>query len=143
MFELTKQVRELHVEDLVFFLGFRDDVPRILASLDLFVLSSHLEGLGSSIMDAMASRLPVVATRTGGIPEVVVDGETGLLVPPRDPAALAEGILRLYRDRELAKKLGQRGYEVVCEKFSAEAMAERVIALYQKIAAPKGIDLLV
>jgi glycosyltransferase involved in cell wall biosynthesis len=81
--------------------------------------------------------------RTGGIPEVVVDGETGLLVPPRDPAALAEGILRLYRDRELAKKLGQRGYEVVCEKFSAEAMAERVIALYQKIAAPKGIDLLV
>jgi glycosyltransferase involved in cell wall biosynthesis len=142
-FELTKQVRELHVEDLVFFLGFRDDVPRILASLDLFVLSSHLEGLGSSIMDAMASRLPVVATRTGGIPEVVVDGETGLLVPPRDPAALAEGILRLYRDRELAKKLGQRGYEVVCEKFSAEAMAERVIALYQKIAAPKGIDLLV
>lgn len=139
--ELDQQARELRVEDLVFFLGFREDIPRILASLDLFVLSSHLEGLGTSIMDAMASKLPVVATEVGGIPEVVAHNETGLLVPPRNPGALAEAILRLYHDKSLAARLGKRGYEVVHEKFSAEAMARRVIAIYENIALKKGITL--
>lgn len=139
--ELDKQVRDLGVDDIVFFLGFRDDVPRILASLDLFVLSSHHEGMGSSLLDAMASRLPVVATQAGGIPEVVRDQETGLLVPPRDPAALAQAILNLYRDRELAARLAQRGYEVVHGKFSAAAMADKVVGLYEQFAAKKGIRL--
>jgi L-malate glycosyltransferase len=139
--QLDKQARDLGVEDIVFFLGFRDDVPRILASLDLFVLSSHHEGLGSSLLDAMASRLPVVATRAGGIPEVVADRETGLLVPPRDPPALARAILELYRDRELAARLAGRGLEVVHRKFSAEAMAGRVAELYERFAAKKGIRL--
>jgi glycosyltransferase involved in cell wall biosynthesis len=139
--DLDQQARALGVTGLVFFLGFRDDVPRILASLDLFVLSSHLEGLGTSIMDAMASRLPVVATQAGGIPEVVIHEETGLLVPPRDPAALAQAILEIYQDRGLARRLGERGYEVVHEKFSAEAMARRIIAVYEKLAAKKGVTL--
>ncbi|MBN2205890.1 MAG: glycosyltransferase, partial [Candidatus Aminicenantes bacterium] len=111
--ELTRQAHELGVEDLVFFLGFRDDVPRILGSLDLFVLSSHMEGLGSSIMDAMAAKLPVVATRAGGIPEIVVHRETGLLVPARSPSALAEAVLKLYKDRKLAAALGEKGFRVV------------------------------
>jgi len=128
--ELDKQTKELGVEDMVFFLGFREDVPRILASLDLFVLSSHLEGLGSSILDAMACRLPVVATRAGGIPEIVTDNETGILVPLRDPEALARAILILYRDRQLAARLGQRGYEIVHERYSVEAMAGHIITLY-------------
>lgn len=131
--ELDKQVKESGVENMVFFLGFREDIPRILSSLDLFVLSSYLEGLGSSILDAMACRLPVVATRTGGIPEVVVDGETGILVSPRDSAALAEAIFKLYKNRELASRFGQRGYELVHQKFSAEAMARKVVGLYEKI----------
>ena len=139
--DLDQQARDLNVEDLVFFLGFREDVPRILASLDVFVLSSRLEGLGSSIMDAMASRLPVVATEVGGIPEVVVKNETGLLVPPYDPERLAEAIIQLYHDRGLAARLGKRGYEVVHERFSAEAMARRIIAVYERIAARKGIRL--
>jgi glycosyltransferase involved in cell wall biosynthesis len=139
--ELTRQVQDLGVEDLVFFLGFRDDVPRILASLDLFVLSSHLEGLGSSIMDAMAARLPVVATRAGGIPEVVIHRETGLLVPARSPAALAEAVLKLYHDRKLAAALGERGFRLVHEKFSAEAMADRIIDVYERVAARKGVKL--
>jgi len=88
--QLDRQAHELRVEDVVYFLGFREDVPRILASLDLFVLSSRMEGLGSSIMDAMASRLPVVATQAGGIPEVVIHRETGLLVPPQNPQAMAK-----------------------------------------------------
>jgi L-malate glycosyltransferase len=139
--ELDKQARELQVDDLVYFLGFREDVPRLLASLDVFVLSSHLEGLGTSIMDAMASRLPVVATAVGGIPEVVKDEETGLLVAPKSPEALAEAILRLYEDRALARRLGERGHEVVHEKFSAEAMARRIIEIYERIAHKKGVKL--
>jgi glycosyltransferase involved in cell wall biosynthesis len=139
--ELDKQVRDLGVEDIIFFLGFREDVPRILASLDLFVLSSHLEGMGSSLLDAMASRLPVVATQAGGIPEVVINKETGLLVPPRDAEALAQAILGLYRDREVAARYARRGFDVVHEKFSAEAMAERVVRLYEQFAAKKGVRL--
>jgi glycosyltransferase involved in cell wall biosynthesis len=139
--ELDRLAKDLRVDDLVFFLGFREDVPRILASLDVFVLSSYLEGLGTSIMDAMACRLPVVATAVGGVPELVRDNETGLLVLPRDPQAIAEAILRLYGDRALGARLGRRGYEVVHEKFSAEAMARKIIAVYKKIAARKGVRL--
>lgn len=139
--DLDRQAKDLGVEDIVFFLGFRDDVPRILASLDMFVLSSHHEGMGSSLLDALASRLPVVATRAGGIPEVIEDRETGLLVPPRDPAALAGAILELYRDRELAARLAGRGLEVVRRKFSAEAMAGKIARLYEESAARKGIRL--
>jgi len=139
--ELDRQARDLAVDDIVFFLGFREDVPQILSSLDLFVLSSHLEGLGSSLLDAMACRLPVVATMVGGIPEVVIHRETGLLVPPRDPGALAEAILKLYLDRTFASRLGEKGFEVVHQKFSAESMADRIITLYEKLAAKKGVRL--
>jgi len=140
-YELDEQAKDLKVKDIVYFLGFREDIPQILSSLDLFVLSSFLEGMGSSLLDAMACRLPVVATRTGGIPEVVVHRKTGLLVSPRSPSALAKAILKLYEDRELASRLGQKGYEVVRQKFSAEAMAEKIIDLYERIAARKGLKL--
>jgi len=139
--ELNRQAKELDVEDIIFFLGFRKDIPKILSSLDLFVLSSHLEGMGSSILDAMASRLPVVATKVGGIPEVVINGETGLLVPPRNPSALARAILMLYSDKTLASRLGQKGYELVHRKFSAEAMADKVVRLYEKIGLRKWIKI--
>ena len=139
--DLDQQARDLGVTDLVFFLGFREDVPRILASLDLFVLSSHLEGLGTSILDAMASRLPIVATQVGGIPEVVLNEETGLLVAPKNPEALARAILRIHQDPVLARRLGDKGYEIVHEKFSAEAMARRIINIYERIAARKKVDL--
>ncbi len=137
--ELTKQAQALHVKDLVYFMGFRSDIPRILASLDLFVLSSRLEGLGSSLLDAMACRLPVVATRTGGIPELVKDGETGLLVPPRNPKAMAQAIETLYHDKRLAARLAKAGHEFVHKKFSAEATAERTLAVYKEIADAKGV----
>lgn len=141
LMKLTRQAKEIHVEDMVFFLGFREDVHKILASLDLFVLSSYLEGLGSSIIDAMAHKLPVVATNVGGIPEVVIDGKTGLLVPPRHPAALAEAILKLYGDPSLSLQFGQMGCEVVHKKFSAESMANKILGIYERLAKRKGIDL--
>lgn len=139
--ELNKQTKESGVENMVFFLGFRKDIPHILFSLDLFVLSSHLEGLGTSILDAMACRLPVIATRVGGIPEIVTHRKTGLIVPPRDPSALAKAVLKLYNDRDLASRLGQKGYEVVHQKFSAESKADKVISLYKRLAKKKGIRL--
>ena len=141
LMDLNKQTREIHVEDMVCFLGFRNDVPQILASLDLFVLSSYLEGMGSSIMDAMAHKLPVVATRVGGIPEVVIDGKTGLLVPPRKPEALAEAILKIYHDPSLAQRFGQVGYEVVHQCFSAESMANKILGVYQRLARRKKVDM--
>jgi len=119
----------------------RKDIPKILSSLDLFVLSSYLEGMGSSILDAMACRLPVVATEVGGIPEVVIHGETGLLVPPRNPSALARAILKLYSNKTLATHLGQKGYELVHRKFSAEAMADKVVRLYEKVGLRKWIKI--
>ena len=139
--ELTKQAEESGVKDIVFFLGFREDVPQILSSLDVFVLSSYLEGMGSSILDAMACSLPVVATKVGGIPEVVRHRETGLLVSPRNPSALANAILKLYNDRELASRFGQNGYRVVHQKFSSEAMAEKIIRVYENIGLRKWIKL--
>jgi len=140
--ELNRQVKETHVEDMVFFLGFREDIPQILSSLDLFVLSSYLEGMGSILMDAMACRLPIVATKVGGIPEVVIQGETGLLVPPRMPSALAKAILEIYNDRTLASRFGERGYEIVHQKFSAESMADKIINVYEALAWKKGINII-
>ena len=139
--DLNRQARESRVEDIVFFLGFREDVPQILSSLDVFVLSSYLEGMGSSILDAMACRLPVVATKVGGIPEVVLHGETGILVPPRNPQAIARAILKLYNNRNLASRLGQRGYQVVHKKFSSEAMAERIVRLYERLGLRRWIKI--
>jgi glycosyltransferase involved in cell wall biosynthesis len=97
--------------------------------------------MGSSILDAMACHLPVVATKVGGIPEVVIHGKTGLLVSPRNPSALARAILKLYENRELAARFGQMGYEVVHEKFSAESMAEKIILLYENLGLRKWIKL--
>ncbi len=139
--ELDRLAKEIKVEDMVFFLGFREDVPRILASLDLFVLSSYLEGLGSSILDAMACRLPVVATQVGGIPEVVIPGETGLLVPPRNSKALANAIIKIYENKEMALSLGKKGYELVHKKYSAEGMAAKIIVEYEQRARKKNIQL--
>jgi glycosyltransferase involved in cell wall biosynthesis len=139
--ELDEQVKKTDVDDIVFFLGFREDIPQILASLDLFVLSSYLEGLGTSIMDAMASRLPVVATEVGGIPELVAHEKTGLLVPAKNPRALAEAILKLYRDRKLATLYGEEGYKVVHEKYSSRAMAKKIIREYEHIARRKDVKL--
>ncbi|HSG05730.1 MAG TPA: glycosyltransferase, partial [Nitrospiria bacterium] len=90
--QIEIQAKELGIEKNVIFTGFRKDVPRLLAAMDLVVLSSHLEGLGTTLLDAMAMGKPVVGTRVGGIPEMIDEGVNGVLVPPKDPEALAGGI---------------------------------------------------
>jgi L-malate glycosyltransferase len=136
-----KQARDLGLGDLVFYLGFRQDVPRVLYSLDCFVLSSELDGSRDLVLGAMASRLPVVATQVGDIPEVVLHDETGYLVSPRNPRALAEAIYSIFKDPELAKRFGERGRETIDERFSSLAMARKTIALYKRIAYRKRVNL--
>ena len=136
--EVEAQVNRLGIVKSVIFTGFRTDISSILASFDLFVLPSHLEGLCTSVMDAMAVGLPVVATRTGGVPEVVEDGETGLLVPPRDPDALADGVLRMLNDPGLRYRMGQAGRRRVLDHFSADAMVEGTENIYYEILKKKG-----
>jgi glycosyltransferase involved in cell wall biosynthesis len=110
---LADEVRELHRQlglgDRVRLLGYRSDVRDLLAAADLFVLGSAFEGLPVSIMEAMAAGLPVAATAVGGVPEAVVDGETGILVPPRDPAALAEAVVELAGDPGRRSRMGASG----------------------------------
>lgn len=114
-------------------LGFRDDIPDLLAAADAFTLASHLEGLGTAVMDAMACRLPVVATRAGGIPELIRDGEDGLLTPVREPAALAAALGRVLGDAALRARLGSAAADTARRRFLAEAMVDAYVDLYDAV----------
>ncbi len=137
---LDRQIKELHLDKHVILAGFRPDVLAFHKGFDLFVMSSVTEGLGTSLLDAMASSRAIVATRVGGIPEVVVDGETGLLVPPRDPHALAAAIIRLLKDPALRERMGRAGFERVRTRFSAARMVDETVGLYRswRTAAPRA-----
>jgi len=130
---LEAQAAELGLNKRVLFLGHRHDVPDLLACCDLFVLPSLFEGLPLSILEAMAANKPVVASAIGGNDEAIVHGETGLLVPPADPAALAGAIQRILSDPDLARRLAAAGNARVHEHFSVEAMIRRVTDTYEEI----------
>ena len=131
---LERQVREHHLEKHVLLPGFRTDVLGCIKGFDLFAMSSVTEGLGTSLLDAMACSRAIVATRAGGIPEVVEDGVTGLLVPPRDHAAMAHAIVRLLRDDGLRKRMGDAGLARVSERFTVERMVAETAAVYARVA---------
>jgi glycosyltransferase involved in cell wall biosynthesis len=131
---LERQIKEHHLEKHILLAGFRPDVLSLHKAFDVFVMSSVTEGLGTSLLDAMASAKPVVATTAGGIPEVVVDGETGYLVPPRDHQAMAEAIVRLLKDPELRRRQGEAGLTRVRERFSAERMVDETLRVYRRVA---------
>jgi glycosyltransferase involved in cell wall biosynthesis len=131
--ELEALARELNVQDHVHFLGYRKDVPQLLRALDLFVLSSKEEGLGTSVLDAMAAGVPVVATQAGGIPEMVRDAETGLLVPVGDAEALAEAMLRMAVDGELVARCKTAAEDMVGKEFVADRMVEENVAVYEAL----------
>lgn len=130
---LERQIKEHHLEKRVLLAGFRPDVLSLHKAFDLFVLSSVTEGLGTSLLDAMASGKAVVASSTGGIPEVVADGETGILVPPRDAEALAHAIVALLTDEALRNRMGAAGQRRARELFSAERMVEETVGVYEKV----------
>lgn len=135
------QVASAHgVGDAVSLLGPRGDVPDLLAAASVGVLSSDFEGMPLAVLEYMAAGLPVVATDVGGVPEIVHDGETGFLVAPRDPPALAERIGRLLDDPALARAMGERGRHRQQEAFSREAMVGAVTALYLRLLAANGVS---
>jgi L-malate glycosyltransferase len=127
---LERQIKELGLERHMFLTGFRNDALGVMKAFDVFVMSSVTEGLGSAVLEAMACGRPVVATRAGGIPEVVVDGDTGLLVPPQDEGAMAAAIVRLLREPALAARLGEAGRARVVDQFSVERMVEATLGVY-------------
>lgn len=148
---LELRVRELGLQDKVHFLGQRSDVPEILSASDVFVLASPNEGNPLSLMEAMAAGLPVVATGVGGVPELVADQRTGLLVKAGDCDGLAAAMLRLFRNAEMRQVLARSAAEHAERAFSAASMANAYMELYERAAAeqvplaekqpaPLGID---
>lgn len=131
---LEHLVREHHLEKHVLLPGFRTDVIGCIKGFDLFVMSSVTEGLGTSLLDAMACRTAIVGTKAGGIPEVVAPGETGLLVEPRSAKGLADAIIRLLQDPALRRQMAEAGYARVRNRFTVERMVAETAAVYERIA---------
>lgn len=134
---LEEQIKRKHLERHVFLAGFRPDVLELLKGVDLFALSSLQEGLCTSLVDAMAASKACVATRVGGVPEVVADGETGLLVPPRDDEALAEGIIALLKDSARRTRMGEAGLQRARKLFTVEHMVDGTMAVYERLLGVK------
>jgi glycosyltransferase involved in cell wall biosynthesis len=131
--ELEARARRLGIGDRVVFTGFRLDVPDLLAEIAVSVLPSLSEGLPNTVLEAMAAGVPVVATRVGGSPEIVEEGRTGLLVPPRDAAALAEAVGRLLTDPALAAALSGEARRRLATRFSLQAMARETERFYLEL----------
>lgn len=137
--EVLRLQRELGLENTVLFTGFREDVPRVLRSFDAFLLSSLQEGFSLATVQAMAAGIPVVATRCGGPEEIVEDGISGMLVPPRRPEALAQALRNLFSDSEIGRTFAERGRASAAVNFSRSTMIARYEALYTRcIARPLG-----
>jgi L-malate glycosyltransferase len=132
--QLERHVREHHLEKHVLLPGFRTDVLGCIKGFDVFAMSSVTEGLGTSLLDAMACSRPIVATTAGGIPEIIVDGVHGLLVPPRDHVAMARALLDLLHDEPRRRHMGQSGLARVRELFTVEAMVAGTAAVYARVA---------
>ena len=126
---------QLGIFSRVYFLGHVSDVPGFLAKLDLYVQPSRSESLGVAVMEALAAGLPVIATRVGGIPEIVTDGANGRLVPPNDVGALAEAILALERNVEERRALGHAGREMMSQRFGVGEFLREMDCLYTELAA--------
>ena len=131
---LERQVRDHHLEKHVLLPGFRTDVLGCIKGFDLFAMSSVTEGLGTSLLDAMACSRAIVATRVGGIPEVVEDGLHGHLVPPRDHASMAQAIVRLLKDERARQRMGEAGFRRVNERFTVDRMVVETAAVYARVA---------
>lgn len=130
---VTARIEALGLERNVLVIGERGDVPALLGSASFLVHPSHEEGFSNTILEAMAAGKAVVAANVGGVPEAVLDGKTGLLVPAGDPESLAEGILSLLQHPEKARTLGEAGRQRVLERFSLKEMVGEMEAMYEKI----------
>lgn len=131
--ELEKNVNELGLTEQVEFTGMRHDIPAQLHRLDMFVLSSVSEGISLTLLEAMATSLPIVATDVGGNPEVVKDGVTGFIVPPSNPEALADKLAYLIHNPDLRRRMGEEGRKRVVEQFDIRQTARKYEELYRSV----------
>ncbi len=136
---LMERTIRLGIQDRVTFTGFRTDSEALMTQFDIFCLPSLSEGLSSAILAAMASRLPVVSTSVGGIPELVLDGVTGFLVPPRDSARLAVTLAKLLEDSDLRRKMGQAGRQRIEQQFTVQQKLDATENSYRQLLLAKGI----
>lgn len=130
---LEAKVQELGLADRVRFAGFRQDIPACLHAIDGFVHSSLYEGLGYTLIEAMSSKVPVIASNVGGVKEFVYHGRTGLLVEPNDPAALAQAMEQLWASPQLRETLVQNALEKVEATFTIRQMTAQILSLYRKL----------
>ena len=131
---IEKLVDECGVGKFVLFAGFRKDIPDVLAAIDLFVLSSiGSEGSSRGTIEAMAMAKPVVASSVGVLPELVANNVTGYIVPPKEPHAMADAIIKIIKEKEKAKAMGEKGREIVLKEFTEDIMAEKTEKLYYDI----------
>jgi len=136
--ELGARIESLPHPERVHRIGYRADAPAFAAAADVFVLSSTIpEGLPRSVIEAMASRRPCIVTAFGGQAELIVDGESGLHVPPGDPAAIANAIVKLYRDPDLCQRLGSAARERIATHFNIEQTVDQTLALYRELVAAR------
>jgi glycosyltransferase involved in cell wall biosynthesis len=136
--ELIKTCIYLSISQNVIFTGFRKDVNRIIEEIDLLVLSSLGEGFGLVCLEAMAMGKPIVASNVMAIPEIVVNGETGILTSPKNSHSLAEGIMKLLRDPDLARKMGEKGKKRLEKQFTIEKMTRKTEELYNDMIKEKS-----
>jgi glycosyltransferase involved in cell wall biosynthesis len=137
--ELEQMAEELGIERHVIFTGFlRDEIPSLYACMDLLALPSTYESFGNVSMEAMSFKTAVVASDTGGIPEVVIDGETGLLVPPRDPDSLAKALLTLLKDKSLRQRMGAAGCKRVRGYFTRDRAVDELEEVYASLLSDRA-----
>jgi glycosyltransferase involved in cell wall biosynthesis len=135
---LEKITEELGISDCIKFLGWRDDAVELIGILDVFCLPSLRESFGLVLLEAMAHAKPIVATNVEGIPEVVVDGQTGLLVPHKDPGSLSKAIVYFLTHQEIALEMGKNGQVRLMEKFTLERMRQQYENLYLEAYQKRG-----
>jgi len=130
---LHAMIKELQIEDDIILTGYRADIPELLNVVDVFVLASVFEAAPIVILEAMACARPIVATRVGGIPEMVIDGETGILVPSKDPRAISEAVLYLLNHPKEAKEMGLKGRQHVIDHFNLAICAKKHEEIYKAV----------
>lgn len=138
--ELRQAITEQGLSSHVRLMGFVDDLPKILGCLDILAHPADMEGLGVSLLQASAARVPVIATRAGGMPEAVRDGDNGILIAPGDVTALAAALNRLLDDAALRERMGEAGRALMLREFSVEAMCEGNLSVYRSVLDPLRHD---
>ncbi|OHC01692.1 MAG: hypothetical protein A3H23_04310 [Planctomycetes bacterium RIFCSPLOWO2_12_FULL_40_19] len=137
--KLSEEIKSYDLQRNIFLLGARNDIATILSCINVFLLPSLNEGFGMALIEAMAARKPVIATNVGGVPEVIINGTTGILVPSKDPEAFSSAIIKLYNNPEMSLEMGLAGYSRARNLFDIKTTVREFEDLYSKLIKEKGV----